>query len=156
MTAKSSYSKLLLDPRWQKKRLEILNRDDFTCQSCFDNEDTLHVHHCFYKKGQDPWDYPDTSLITLCKDCHSCETEALYGDKQYLLQSLSIKGCLASDYNELACAIYESPIKRFDEYLISAIAWSIKSRDGLDCLLEGFASHIQIQAERRRKENAKS
>ena len=28
----SDYSKLLQDPRWQKKRLEIMQRDNFTCQ----------------------------------------------------------------------------------------------------------------------------
>jgi hypothetical protein len=28
----SEYSKKLKHPRWQKKRLEILDRDKFTCQ----------------------------------------------------------------------------------------------------------------------------
>ncbi len=66
----SNYSKLLKDPRWQKKRLKILERDNFVCQKCYDGETTLHVHHLKYKKGKMPWDYSDKSLITLCKNCH--------------------------------------------------------------------------------------
>ena len=30
------YSEKLKDPRWQKKRLEILERDNFRCQYCGD------------------------------------------------------------------------------------------------------------------------
>ncbi len=30
---KQQYASKLKDPRWQKKRLEILQRDDFACQS---------------------------------------------------------------------------------------------------------------------------
>jgi len=32
-------------PKWQKKRLDILKRDKFTCRSCGDKESTLNVHH---------------------------------------------------------------------------------------------------------------
>lgn len=68
---KQSYSDRLKDPRWQKKRLEILNRDKFTCQYCFDKKSTLHVHHMAYPKGLDIWDVPNYMLITLCENCHS-------------------------------------------------------------------------------------
>ncbi len=30
----------------------------------------LHVHHLYYIKGKEPWDYKDSALITLCADCH--------------------------------------------------------------------------------------
>lgn len=30
----------------------------------------LHVHHQYYIKGKEPWDYDDSALITLCVDCH--------------------------------------------------------------------------------------
>ena len=58
----------LLDPRWQKKRLLILNRDGFACKYCGETKKTLHVHHDSY--CGDPWDTPDEDLITCCKDCH--------------------------------------------------------------------------------------
>ena len=68
-----SYSDLLKDPRWQKKRLEILNRDDFKCKCCGDEKSTLHVHHQFYLSNHKPWDYEDSILLTLCEECHLCE-----------------------------------------------------------------------------------
>ena len=67
---KPSYSELLRDPRWQKKRLEIMERDDFMCVHCCDDKSTLNVHHCFYKYGRNPWDYPNNALITVCEECH--------------------------------------------------------------------------------------
>lgn len=70
-----SYSDLLKDPRWQKKRLEILNRDKFTCQHCSSTEKTLHAHHLFYITGMRPWDYADHVLITLCEECHKNEED---------------------------------------------------------------------------------
>lgn len=70
--AKKSYSEKLLDPRWQKKRLEIMQRDGFKCFYCGDATLTLHVHHQMYM-GPNPWDTPAECLITLCKDCHAIE-----------------------------------------------------------------------------------
>lgn len=69
-----TYLEKLKSPRWQKKRLEILQRDEFTCQQCLDKETTLHIHHFAYKKNYEPWDYEDDMLITLCENCHEAET----------------------------------------------------------------------------------
>ncbi len=67
---KINYSELLTNPLWQKKRLEIMNRDAFTCQKCNHTDTTLNVHHLKYHNGLKPWEYLDVDLITLCKDCH--------------------------------------------------------------------------------------
>lgn len=67
---KKSYFELLKDPRWQKKRLEIMERDGWSCRRCSDCESTLSVHHQYYEKGFDPWDYDSATLITLCDPCH--------------------------------------------------------------------------------------
>lgn len=61
------------DPRWQKKRLEILSRDNWQCKCCGEEDRTLHVHHLQYIKGKLLWEYPDNLLITLCEECHSNE-----------------------------------------------------------------------------------
>lgn len=75
-TSKSEYAKKLLDPRWQKLRLEVLNRDKFTCQCCGATDKTLHAHHTFYRNdAEGPWDYLLSSLVTLCSDCHGEEHE---------------------------------------------------------------------------------
>jgi hypothetical protein len=58
----------LRDPRWQKRRLEIYNRDNFACTKCGDTKTTLAVHHLYYVGN--PWDAPDNALKTVCEDCH--------------------------------------------------------------------------------------
>jgi len=39
---KVTYAEKLKDPRWQKKRLEIMERDEWTCQWCVDSESPLN------------------------------------------------------------------------------------------------------------------
>lgn len=68
----SMWSSQYRDVRWQKKRLEIMERDSFTCQSCGKKENvTLNVHHAYYEKGMKPWEYDDIMLVTLCEECHT-------------------------------------------------------------------------------------
>lgn len=68
-TTKTSYSEKLRDPRWQKKRLQVMERDGFACRDCGDSKRTLQVHHCHYEKGE-PWITDERFLLTLCEDCH--------------------------------------------------------------------------------------
>lgn len=75
-TEMSKYAELLRDPRWQKKRLEVLEAAGWTCASCFDDKTELHVHHLRYKWNAKPWEYSNDELSCLCKNCHSKETEA--------------------------------------------------------------------------------
>lgn len=77
----NTYSELLKHPQWQRKRLEILEREDFTCEDFGATEKTLHVHHAYYEKGLKPWEYPSESLHVLCVDCH-----AVAGDRMADLQ----------------------------------------------------------------------
>lgn len=62
------YMDKLKNPKWQKKRLEILQRDEWRCRLCGDAETTLHIHHLEYS-GQ-PWQAHNDKLITICEDCH--------------------------------------------------------------------------------------
>jgi len=70
MNKAKTYAEKLRDPRWQKLRLEIMQRDQFTCQHCQDKTSTLNVHHALYVKGWEPWEYPPHMLITVCEPCH--------------------------------------------------------------------------------------
>lgn len=63
-----SYSDKLSDPRWQRKRLEIYQRDNFTCTLCADMRTTLAVHHEEYKG--EPWNISNDKLHTVCAHCH--------------------------------------------------------------------------------------
>lgn len=76
--SKPSYSDLLRHPSWQRKRLEILEREDFTCEQCGGEKGEalpLHVHHMYYERGLKPWEYPDESLRCLCETCHKEQGE---------------------------------------------------------------------------------
>ena len=66
-----TYSEQIKHPKWQKKRLEILERDEFRCTNCDSKDDTLHVHHYLYKKDRKIWEYNNKYLTTLCDECHS-------------------------------------------------------------------------------------
>lgn len=68
--AKPTYWELLRRPEWQRKRLEMMDAANFECEHCGEKEKTLNVHHKYYTKGAEPWDYPDNALVCLCEDCH--------------------------------------------------------------------------------------
>jgi len=87
---KQSYSKKLQNPKWQKKRLEIMRRDKFKCKLCGDEETQLHVHHKEYFNGNDPWDYDNKFLITLCEDCHTEVEKIKKEDPEILFESIHI------------------------------------------------------------------
>jgi len=66
---KAQYARALQDPRWQKKRLKIFERDKWRCKKCGDKKTTLHVHHLKYTRKY-PWNEPSVNLITWCSRCH--------------------------------------------------------------------------------------
>ena len=139
----SQYAELLRDPRWQKKRLEILSRDNFTCLGCGDQERTLHVHHCYYKKGNLPWEYADTSLATLCEVCHDNEADAL-SMKVYLSEVLSEKGCRAGHFHRLANAIEGSDFVAPLDEVMGALHWAIKDREIQLMLVRMYRDRIEM------------
>ncbi len=71
--SKPAYSELLRDPRWQRKRLEIMKRASFACEECGATTKTLNVHHVKYVRGRKPWEYADAELRCLCEPCHGKE-----------------------------------------------------------------------------------
>lgn len=58
-------------PLWQKKRLDVMQANDFACQLCGDKTETLNVHHKTYIKGRKIWDYEVSQLECLCETCHA-------------------------------------------------------------------------------------
>lgn len=88
-----SYSEKLRDPRWQRRRLEILERDCFTCVECRREDLELHVHHIRYIRGRDPWDYPEELLVTLCAECHDRIHAGEPLGYEALGNALSKRGC---------------------------------------------------------------
>ena len=101
--SKESYQKLLRDPRWQKKRLEIMNRDGFQCVDCGAEDKTLNVHHLYYGAGLAPWEYENSSLVTLCEECHEIEHGTASQSERDFLQTLKSVGFRS---NEMGSAAY--------------------------------------------------
>lgn len=104
---KKSYIEKLRDPRWQKKRLEILERDDWSCKICKSKEKTLHVHHIEYLYHWEPWEYDEMFLITLCEDCHEQETEYSADQWTFLKMALKHNGWGIDAVEELIKKIWE-------------------------------------------------
>jgi hypothetical protein len=102
-----TYSEKLKDPRWQKKRLEILNRDEWNCRFCGEEEKTLHVHHISY--FGDPWEAPDKMLITLCKECHQKEDKSFITQGERLIKILKKSGFTSRELHWLADCLQKNP-----------------------------------------------
>jgi 5-methylcytosine-specific restriction endonuclease McrA len=66
---KQSYSDQIKDGRWQRKRLEIMQRDDFKCRCC-GSQNNLTVHHIYYLPNKMIWEYDNEGLITVCMEHH--------------------------------------------------------------------------------------
>ena len=125
---RQKYSDKLKDPRWQKMRLKVLERDDWCCQNCFDSENTLHVHHRYYEQGNDPWDYPLEALVTLCATCHAEESESRPGAERTLLQALRKAGLDATDIEHLAATFEVFEPTHLPGVVIDAICLAIRRR----------------------------
>ena len=99
-----SYLKKLRDPRWQKMRLQVFERDHWSCRICETKETSLHAHHPHYHPdAEGPWDYDIDTIITLCEDCHENEHANLATVKADLILALvKIGFCTSDDFQFLS------------------------------------------------------
>jgi hypothetical protein len=102
------YKQKLADPRWQKLRLDIFNRDNWTCQQCGDKTTQLEIHHTSYWAGIEPWEYPGDMLITVCHKCHGAE-QVRFKYENSLVTALREKGFLAMEIEAIAQMIFMFP-----------------------------------------------
>jgi hypothetical protein len=142
-TARQKYSEKFKDPRWQKLRLKVLERDKWTCQHCYDTENTLAVHHKYYIKGKEPWDYPLSAFMTLCEDCHREEYESRPECEEHLLHALRERGFSASDVQNLAIGFHEMRLRHLPEVVAAAYEWALKTPDSQDRVLEMYFDHLR-------------
>lgn len=72
MAIRKPYELLLLDRRWQRKRLEVFDGANWKCEKCgdFRDEIPLHAHHIEYLPGKEPWSYPPGKIVSVCEFCH--------------------------------------------------------------------------------------
>jgi hypothetical protein len=106
---KKTYGDKLLDPRWQKRRLEVFKDADYTCIYCGNKEETLHVHHLCYEKGKEPWEANPTALICLCSTCHKiAHLTNLSEFEDEIIDQLRIHAVCASVYNPMLYDLIQS------------------------------------------------
>jgi len=134
MNVKTDYSEKLKDPRWQKKRLEILERDQWMCQHCYDTKSTLSVHHLYYESSRDPWDYDDAALVTLCNDCHQFEYDNINISAKNLIISMKKAGFTTSDFKEIAHGFNVMPQFHFHDVLACTIRYAIENLAEIEAL----------------------
>jgi hypothetical protein len=109
-----TYAEKLKDPRWQKKRLQIFERDKWQCTICKCEDKTLHVHHEVYQG--DPWEAKNEELTTLCEDCHSLvETAKLVPSIEKMQQT---KLELADKYKQSPRPAYKQAIAIIDSEIL--------------------------------------
>jgi hypothetical protein len=109
MAIDTAYAELLKDPRWQKKRLEIFERDGWACRYCGNSKQTLVVHHKDYLPNLEPWDYLDDWLITLCEECHELERGRHFIEERLLHH-------LRMGFNLLQLSILTGSLERVGKY----------------------------------------
>ena len=116
-----TYSDKLNDPRWQKKRLELLEAANWTCENCQQKTKTLHVHHKLYLRNTMPWDYPDWAYAVFCEECHSYEQTRM--EKAHSL--IALHGDLM-----LACEVLFDHERKMRSILIHNFLNTLRAVDG--------------------------
>jgi 5-methylcytosine-specific restriction endonuclease McrA len=110
-----SYSEKLQNPRWNEKRLSILKRDGYKCRMCGADNAKINVHHIVYLKDRDPWDYPDSLLISVCDSCHT---------KEHLYEKLP----LAEKILETLVEVTNLPLSNIEYIYYFLPQWLIRDR----------------------------
>jgi hypothetical protein len=138
---RAAYAQKLKDPRWQKRRLEILSRDEFACALCGDSENTLHVHHIAYTT-EEPWNAPDHQLVTLCASCHDAETAALYEALKTLGSGARAFGLMSGGILAIAEAFAGSEPLHQPDVVADAIAVAIRNPAEQRRLIAAYFDHL--------------
>jgi len=99
------YSEKLTDPRWQAKRLRVMERDKFACTNCHNDREQLEVHHLDYEPGHQPWEYPIEFLTTLCHRCHEKE-QFRQREEHGLLTAFKMAGFHVTELTKLKTLLY--------------------------------------------------
>lgn len=74
----AGYREKLRDDRWRKKSKLIRDGAGNKCQDCGASDVVLEAHHCWYRYGLEPWQYPLDALRCLCRACHAARPSEEY------------------------------------------------------------------------------
>lgn len=139
---RKKYLEKFKDPRWQKLRLKVFERDEWACQKCFNEKLTLNVHHINYLKDKEPWEYPIEALITLCEECHNEEVETRPNYERSLLFALREK-FLAEDVSEIGIGFHTMPMLHTPEVIASVYQLALTDENIQRELIDRYFEHLK-------------
>ena len=141
---KSWWSKMLKHPKWQKMRLEVMERANFKCEKygCnypLDETNPLNVHHKYYdeeNKWLEPWKYPRGSLQCLCERHHR-EAHGLQQTKQKkkekTLKALNLQEIYYENLFQHKRLYPNAPKTKRNDFILGIINFTIRLvKDGLN------------------------
>ncbi len=135
-TTTAEFSAQYKDPGWQKKRLEVMERDKFSCARCGDNESTLNVHHSHYTKGTKIWEYSNRDLLTMCESCHKEVHRLMDQVNHWLIPEIISNyrhykeddGILLENLHDLLVIIYTQGASGYEGRIIKAVLSSYRDQ----------------------------
>lgn len=137
-----TYLEKLRDIRWQKKKVEIQLRDEWTCQLCGDKTTSVQVHHLVYKG--EPWEIDNQFLVLLCEHCH---TIVSYYKKTFNAEVHQIKKRIFKPH-QIAFEVYDSHKHIFYESIAflfnKTIVYIHKDRESLEWVLPLLHQKIEL------------
>ncbi|MCK5617048.1 HNH endonuclease [Candidatus Pacearchaeota archaeon] len=136
-----TYQEKLRDPRWQRKRLEIMERDKWECKKCGNDTKTLHVHHRNYENYIDPWDYPNDTLVTLCDSCHTYEHKRLESSNSDTISWM--RHSLFSDQmTRIAWSFKIMPFCASKDFVTDALCWFIRDSEMQKLMVSEYKKYL--------------
>jgi hypothetical protein len=132
------------DSRWQQKRLEIMERDGWTCRSCGKSGEgiSLNVHHAYYEPGKKPWEYDNEMLFTYCDKCHEFRHRV---QKDLLLSFANLPRGLVLPASWILCPGYRPVLEQICPDLHREYA-AIAMRSVYDAYQQGYHDASQDQS----------
>lgn len=106
------YKDQLKDPRWDKFRKDVYRRANYRCQLCGVQGVALDAHHSYYEAGRMVWEYPQGSVIALCRPCHFTKA---HGTLQEGLENAELELIRLNSQVEFTEALY----KQFIAYIVA-------------------------------------
>lgn len=120
-----------------------MGRDDFTCKRCCDKEKTLHIHHKFYINKNDPWDYDDDCLVTLCEDCHVEAQDGMDDATKELVRTIKKAGFFHQDIMYIAQAFEIMNPQHLHEVIACSFAKHLINDDLQNEMIDRYLGRIR-------------
>jgi len=91
--------------KWYNFSDIVQRRDNYKCLKCGrrKGEITLQTHHKLYRKGVEPWNYPLSDCVSLCKGCHAKEHNLIEPSDGWTLISIDDLGGLYGTCEKRGC-----------------------------------------------------